>query len=481
MASERKRVALVSARVEPRQHIPINLLVLAACIEDRAEVRVFDPEYDDQELKDVKDFQPDIIGFTSFTQNYHRAREIAANLKSEFGSRATYIMGGVHATVKPQETFREMGVDMLFVGEGEQAIRDVVDGKPPEQIGGAYIGNGMPTPPELIQDLDTVPLPAYHLMPDFEKYLIPPGTIRGTWQKRGTVALMSSRGCPFSCIFCGSHVMFGRKVRHRSVDNVIDEVRVLHEQWGVRSIWFADDTFTVNKKWVIEFCEKVQPFGLQWGCQVRADTINDEVAKALRAAGCSQADIGIESGSDLMLTNLKKSSSREKIIRCCEILKRHKIRRMATFVLGTPGESYDDIEQTKSLLRIVKPEFSIFFYLTPYPGTELYEMCEENNWFIDKDYIGLGSQEKPITSITFTPEEVSKIRDDLFKLVRFWNLRGYFTPATIWGLLTIMSPRGIGVFISRLWRTKNLYDAMFAFLQDYRYRRGMKIKPHLPS
>jgi radical SAM superfamily enzyme YgiQ (UPF0313 family) len=154
---------------------------------------------------------------------------------------------------------------------------------------------------------------------------------------------------------------------------------------------------------------------------------------------------------------------------------------MATFVLGTPGESYDDIEQTKSLLRIVKPSFSIFFYLTPYPGTELYQMCEENNWFIDKDYIGLGSQEKPITSITFTPEEISKIRNELFRLVRFWNLRGYFTPETIIGLLSIMSFRGIKVFTSRLLKSRNLYDAMFAFLQDYRYRKGMKIEPRLPA
>lgn len=481
MAANKKRVALVSARVEPRQHVPINLLILAACIEDQAEVRVFDPEFDDMELRDVKDFQPDIIGFTSFTQNYHRARKISDILHDEFGSRATYIMGGVHATVKPKETFQEMNLDMLFVGEGEQAIRDVVAGKPPDQIQGAYTGNGIPVAPGLIQDLDTVPFPAYHLMPDFEKYLIPPGTIRGTWQKRGTVALMSSRGCPFSCIFCGSHVMFGRRVRHRSVDNVIEEIRILHSQYGVRSIWFADDTFTVNKPWVMEFCEKVQPFGLEWGCQVRADTINDEVASVLRQAGCAQADIGIESGSDMTLTILKKASSRDKIIRCCKILKKHDIRRMATFVIGSPGERYEDIEQTRSLLKIIKPDFSIFFYLTPYPGTELFQMCEENDWFIDKNYTGLGSQEKPITQITFTPEELKEIRDSLFRLVRMWNLRGYFTYRTIRGLLSIMSLRGIKVFFGRLFKTKNLYDSMFAFLQDYRYRQGQKIKPRLPS
>ena len=236
------RIAFVNSRIEARQHIPINLLILAACVEDIAEAKVFDPEYDDMTLYDILDYGPDIVAYSSFTQNYHRTRQIHRIIKANLKDWATYIIGGIHATVLPEQTYEEMKVDCVFQGEGEQAIRDVVLGWDWSKIAGAYYGNKLRRRPSLIQDLDSVPMPAYHLFPDFEKYLIPPGTIRGIWEKRGTVAVISSRGCPYHCVFCGSHAMFGRQVRQRSVGNIIKEIDLLVNNYGARSFWFADDT-----------------------------------------------------------------------------------------------------------------------------------------------------------------------------------------------------------------------------------------------
>ncbi len=476
MLKSKKRVALVNSRIEPRQHIPINLLILAGCIEDIAEVIVFDPEYDDKELIDIKTFNPDIIGFTSFTQNFYRTKEICNLLKSMLRDDVEYIIGGIHATINPEKTFEELKPNALFVGEGENSLREFILGKPIKSIEGVFLGKDSVKPRELIKNLDNIPLPAYHLMPDLEKYLIPPGTIRGTWQKHGTIALMSSRGCPFSCIFCSSHLMFGRNVRQRSVDNVIREIKLLNTKYGIKSFWFADDTFTLKPNWVKDFCQEIKALNLTWGCQVRADTVENDIIRAMYNSGCKQVDIGVESGSNSTLKQLKKSSTREKIIRAVKILKQNKMRLMATFIIGSPEETREDIYQTIDLLKQIKPNFSVFFYLTPYPGTELYKLCDENNYWLNKEYSGLGSQDSPMISITFTPEELKQIRNELFKVAKWWNLKGYFTFQIIVGLFSITSISGIIAFIKEYIISKNLYDAMFAFIQDYRYKKGKKME-----
>ena len=176
------RLALINVRIEPRQYIPINLLTLAGFAESLAEIVVFDPEHYDTELSEIKSFKPDIIGISSMTTNYPRAKEIMAILKKEFGDKCRYIFGGIHPTLRPQEVFLETGADGVVVGEGEYALADILRGKPLTEIPAVYTGQANISRNPLIEDMDSIPMPAYHLMPDLEKYLIPPGHIRGTWQ-----------------------------------------------------------------------------------------------------------------------------------------------------------------------------------------------------------------------------------------------------------------------------------------------------------
>ena len=380
----KKRVALINPRVEPRQHIPINLLTLAGFVDDICDVRVFDPEIDDRNLTEIKDFQPDLLGVTAMTQTFARAKEIVQLLRKDLPDRR-YIMGGIHPTVLPKVVLEESGVDAVVVGEGEYALKEIIEDCAPETIQGLHYAGHANPPREMIPDLDVLPLPAYHRMPDFEKYMIPPGTIRGTWQKRGTIALMSTRGCPARCIFCNSHIMFGRKVRRRSVNNVISEIELILKNYGRTSFWFADDTFTLQKEWVREFCERASKLNITWGCQVRSDTVSDEMVDLLKLGGCAQVDIGVESGSDRVLKLLQKGATREKHLKAFEILRRKNLRAMGTFIIGTPGETREDVMLTKSLVLEAKPAFALFFFMMPYPGSAVFEMAEKDNLWLHKD------------------------------------------------------------------------------------------------
>ena len=464
----KKRVALVNSRIEPRQHVPINLLTLAGFVDAYCDVMIFDPDHDDRELKAIKDFQPDLIGVTAMTHTYSRAKEIVSILRKEFDHRSQFVMGGIHPTVMPQLVLEESGVDAVVAGEGEYALKAIIEGQDLATIPGVVHAGGANPPRSLIDNLDELPLPAYHRMPDFEKYLIPPGTIRGTWQKSGTIALMSTRGCPAKCIFCNSHIMFGRRIRRRSVDSVIREIELILRDYGMTSFWFADDTFTLQKEWVRDFCEKAGRLGITWGCQARSDTISDEMVDYLKAGGCAQVDIGVESGSDKVLKILQKGATRERHIKAFEILRRKKLRAMATFIIGTPGETREDVMLTKSLVKEAKPNFSLFFFMMPYPGSDVYRMADERNLWLHKDYTTLGSQDRPMIADCLTPEEQITLRNEMIALTQWRNLASFVSVSFIMGFVSMISFRRIGLFFKVMVAKRNIYDAMFAFVQDFR-------------
>ncbi|MFC1489754.1 B12-binding domain-containing radical SAM protein [Candidatus Latescibacterota bacterium] len=458
------KVALVNARIEPRQHVPMGLLYLAAYVENICDLVIFDSETDDMVLQDIIDFQPDIIGITSMTQNFWRAKEIINVLKA--GCNSKIIVGGIHATVASSEVLSETGADAVCVGEGEFTFKEYIEaniaGNGYENIKGLISkDNKTLQPRELIKDLDSLPFPAYHLMPKADLYLMPIGT-RGALLKEKRVDVMTGRGCPANCIYCGSKAIFGRKVRRRSVDSVIKEIELRISQFGNVSFLFGDDTFTNNKPWVMEFCKRIKEFKVSWACQTRGDRITEEIAKALKESGCRHIDIGVESGSPTILEILKKGVKREQYIETFRILRKYKIKTGATFILGTPGETEELLEETKDLIRIIKPNFSLFFYLSPYPGTELFEMVEVRN------YTGLGVQETAVLeNENISRERYIQIRNELVSMTQWRNMANYVSLRTIIGLLHLVNIRRIRIIASTFWK-KNIFDAMFAFLQDCR-------------
>ena len=191
---------------------------------------------------------------------------------------------------------------------------------------------------------------------------------------------------------------------------------------------------------------------------------------ALKRGGCKQVDVGVESGSNVMLKTLRNGIKREQYIKAFRILKENKLRALATFIIGTPGETQEDIEETKDLVGLIKPDFTLFFYMMPYPGTEVYKMAEQDGLFIHRDYHGLGSQDSPMLRTNLSEEQQIEMRNELYRIVKWRNIRNYISIGSVFGFLSMISIIGIRIFFKTWWIKKNLYDAMFAFLQDYRWR-----------
>jgi anaerobic magnesium-protoporphyrin IX monomethyl ester cyclase len=447
------RVALINTRIEPRQHIPMGLLYLAAYINDISEVKIFDPEPDDVALQDILAFNADIIGITSMTQNWPRSKEIIEIIRSS-GSQPKIVVGGIHATVCGGEIISTPGVDAICSGEGEDWLKEYIQNS---ADGGADIIPGH-------TDLETIPIPAYHLMPQIDRYIEGSSSIRGT--KTRSINIMTSRGCPGGCIYCSSKAIFGLKVRRRTVESVIDEIKLVIENYGVNHISFTDDTFPLDEEWVIRFCKEVEPLNIKWSCQARADSLTEDGVRWMKKTGCVQIDVGVESGSIRILKILKKGEGPEDFIRVYALLKKYGIRRLATFVIGTPGETEEDIIETKKLLKVIKPEFTQIFYLTPYPGTKLQKMCHDNG--INYSLSSYGIQDRSvIENPNISPERYVEIRRELYNVVWWQNIRGYLKISTFVWFFKNLNPAILKRFLST-WKNKNLYDAMYGFLQDSR-------------
>ena len=400
---ETMRVALVNPaflgtrfkkKLELR-NTPISLMVIAGYLEKHGvDTKIIDEMSGDNTKEKLRNFNPDIVGISAMTMFANEAYRIADLVHKEFDSLV--VIGGAHATALPTEV--QQHADIVVIGEGERAMLEIAEGK---------IKHGIVQRP-IIKDIDEVPMPARHLI-DMEYYLkfknqIPAINVR-------TGEMITSRGCPFRCIFCHNSK---RKipVRFNSVERVMDEIRHLVDTYGIKGISFRDDNFTMSKKRVQKICEQISKFNLVWECQTRADMVDLKTLRLMKEVGCVQIGFGFESGSQRILDILKKEITVEQNRKVIELCKQAGIRVRGCFMIGNPTETYEEVMETFNFIDETDIDFVSLFITTPYPNTELWDWCEEHNLFPDKiDWSAFttGSDVVPFACDTILPEEIRRL------------------------------------------------------------------------
>ncbi len=368
---------------------PLGLLYLAAVIEKAGyEVKVHDSDLLNSTLaeilNEVAQYWPDFIGIYCNTANYHRVIEYADSIKKI--SPAPICLGGPHPITEPKAVLKNKSIDFAVLGEGEITISELLKsffaGLPYDKIKGlawkdehnVIFVNEIR---ELIEDLDTLPLPARHLLP-IEKYRPSPQH----YLRLPSTSMITSRGCPFGCLFCASRNVWGRKYRARSVSGVIEEIKFLINKYGIKDINFWDDLWGLRRDWVEEFCRQIaeQKIDISWSCERRVDTVDLEILKLMKQAGCYSIFYGIESFDQDCLDAVNKGITVEQAENVIRLTKQAGIEVRANFMLGLPKETPEKARAMIKRICKLNPDYVKFNIITPYPGTPFYELAQQGKW-----------------------------------------------------------------------------------------------------
>jgi len=343
----------------------------------------------------VKKFAPSIVGITTKSQNYAAACNVAKIVKS-VNNNTLVVFGGPHATLIKGELLNNPAIDIGVLREGEETLVEILDAfegsKPLSAIKGIVYREGdnifETQRREFIDDLDSLPFPvtvAQDCLIDFDKY-----------PRKSFKYIFAIRGCPFSCSFCGSRYTWSRKVRFRSVENIIEEIREI-QRLGIDDIHFDDDTWGIKKSFIQNLCIaiKEQCPGLRWSCEIHVKFVDDETISFMKSAGCHSIQIGVESGNNEILKLLNKNSTIEDVFAAANIIKKHNIHLQTFFIVGFPQETEETLHDTISAMTSIPADFLIYSIFTPYYGTKLFNHCKELGIIVDDFDISLFNHQSP--------------------------------------------------------------------------------------
>ena len=354
--------------------IPMGIAYIAGVLEHTGnEVQILDllvSKYSEEKIsRKLEEYQPDIVGVTSVTMNYPIASEILKVCKGVDKDIIT-VIGGPHVTFSAVETLNEAPwIDIVVRREGEQTMLDIVNGKKLEDIAGiAFRSDGIKLTGErdLIYDLDELPLPARHLFPLSRYHALDVHA-----------SIIAGRGCPYNCIFCVGSKMGGRKARYRDPKLIADEIEQVLA-YGFKEVNFEDDLLTLNHRHVHALCDEIIARGLKfnWSVFSRVDTVNPELLRRMKEAGCTWMLYGVESGNQQILDTVKKKITLEKIKEGVRLGKEAGIKIMASFIIGLPGETEETLNETVKFALELDTTWG-FNVLSPFPGTEVREKADE--------------------------------------------------------------------------------------------------------
>ncbi len=433
---------------------PLNLAYLAAIAESMGHnVKIIDGEVENTSLEKMIDqtesFKPDIIGITATTPFYHIASNLAKGLKNRI-DKIPIVIGGPHITILREEVFYPH-FDYAFIGEADKSWslflnkyekgEDISDVKGilfrDEQCNIKFTGDADP-----IFDIDSIPCPARHLLKT-DKYKV--GTLQGT---KNFTTIMTVRGCPFKCIYCSTKV-FGKQIRKRSPISVVDEIKSVINDYGVKHFIFLDDTLTIDRNHILNICNLIEQENLDitFEGSTRANLIDEELISRMKKAGLIRISFGLESIDKNIRKIMKKDNIPiESYIDSNRLANKYNIETANSCMIGLPGETVDTIKKTLSFLRTFRDiQIASISIAVPYPGTELYDMAKRGDYGLKlttNDFSKFRRYNAAVMAVgDLSPDDLIKLQNEAYASIYLasWRLIPMFRKSGISGCILTFS------------------------------------------
>lgn len=436
---------------------PVDLALISSALKEVCgvnDVQLYDAQID-------RDYQammqyiiveaPDIIVLNCTTPTFIRDIELAKEIKIH-KSDSFIIFFGLHATARPMEIMKSLYVDCCVIGEPEDAIQSVI---------GYYISTG-------IKQFDTIDNILY-LSGDNEiietkrcdskarvflsqfpdRSLVNNQHYKLQYNNKPFTIIQTSRGCPNKCIYCTAS-LYSPKYVSRTVDSVICEIEQCIEIYKIRNFMFLSDTFTADRKWVEKFCKVIleKKINIKWMSNTRVDKIDYPLAKLMKSAGCWIVSLGIESSDENILKIVKKNITSQQIQQAVNDLHSAKIKTIGYFMLGLPGENKESMHKTIQFSKSLPLDYAYFYHTTPFPGTALYEMAQQNDWLVTRDWNQYAHGKKVLLTYDNLPIK------DIERAMKSAYRKFYYRPQRI--IKQINTIRSIKVFYNNICAAVNL-------------------------
>jgi len=407
---------------------PLGILSIAAYAESKGlSVGVLDVHAerltDTEVIARIEAARPRVIGISVLTNMAVPAHYIARLCKQTIPD-CLVVCGGAHAEAMPESMLANSAFDAVVRGDGEEATHELLTGWPFAEILGLSYREStervVHNPPRPVQmELDAYPMPAYHLI-DFKHYF--PAV--GTYRNLPAMNALMTRGCPGKCTFCNSAFT---TLRSHSAEQMVERIKHLRAEYGIRQIQFYDDTFTVAKPRVIEFCRRMiaDRVDVTWIAFIRGDCFSAEIAQLMKAAGCHQVLVGIESGDEGIMRNIGKPIEKERYRKAVRIAHEHGIEVRASFIIGSVGETWQTMQASLDFAKELDLDLFQLNISTPYPGTQLYEYAEKTGRLLHKKWSEYGQRTVLVKLDDLTAEQV-------YAFERYALRDFYFRGRVIW-------------------------------------------------
>ncbi|MCL0078845.1 B12-binding domain-containing radical SAM protein [Dehalococcoidia bacterium] len=378
---------------------------------------------EDEFIKQVDSFKPNLLVVETSTPTYARDTNLVKKIRDSLEVRTA--LCGAHVTALPEEALQNSFIDFVLMGEYEETLLELVsrldDPRAYPKINGiAFKESGEikinPRRP-LIKNLDWLPYPAWDQLP-IDKY------DDSFTKHKPNFQMLASRGCPFRCTFClEPYVWFGPSFRAHSPRRVVDEMEYVMAKYQPKQIYFDDSTFTVGENRILKLCEEIKSRGIDipWSCLGSVNTVSKRMLIAMKEAGCEGIKLGIESGSNEMLRQMKKPFNTEQVKKAFQWCHEIGIRTHGTIIIGMPGETKQTIRASIDLASKLKLDSIQFSLAIPFPGTAFFEQAKANNWLTTYEWSKYDGGCGPVARTEYL--RVEEIKAEFLKAVARYNFR----------------------------------------------------------